>query len=1034
MRPCLMIFAICISSFVFGQTNSRNLNTSDSYLNEVKFRGIGPYRGGRSAAVCGVADNPNLFYMGATGGGVWKTEDAGATWVNISDPFFGGSIGAVTVSESDPNVIYVGGGECTVRGNVSSGSGMWKSVDAGKTWHSIGLKNSRHIPRVRVHPNNPDIVYAAVLGNIYIPTADRGVYKSVDGGQTWRKVLYSTDKAGAIDLCFDPTNPRIMFASTWNVKRTPYSLESGGEGSALWKSIDGGETWQNISSNKGLPEGIWGISGVSVSAVNPDRVFAIIENENGGVYRSDDGGATWTLVNSDRSLRQRAWYYSRIYADTQDQDKVYVLNVSYGVSKDGGKSFEMKNAPHGDHHDLWISPENNQSMVIADDGGAQVSTDAGQNWSTYFNQPTAQFYRVTTDNDFPYRIYVAQQDNSTLRVRSRTDGYSIGESDWESTAGCECGHIAIDPRDMDIVYGGCYDGLIQRKNHRTGQSRAINVWPDLPMGHGAEGMKYRFQWNFPIFISPHDPSKLYTASNHLHVSSNGGKSWEIISPDLTRNDPSKLGPSGGPITKDNTSVEYYCTIFAAIESSLEEGVLWAGSDDGLLHISRDGGKNWSNVTPSGMPEWIQINSIEENPHQKGGLYVAATMYKSGDFRPYLYKTDDYGKTWKKIVSGIGEEDFTRVIRADSEVSGLLYAGTENGLYISYNDGANWKKVKGNLPIVPITDMTVKDDNLVIATQGRSIWIWDDLSLVRQLGSFSGMNDELFIPQKVYRMGGGQSSDTLHAGQNHPGGAMISFFLKDKPAESDTIQIVIKDTKDQVAASYSTHAEDQAYKLSLKQGMNTWRWNLKYPAGKDFEGMIMWWASLSGPMALPGQYMVELHKGDKIMEAPLTIIKDPRADDITDRDMQQQFDFVQAVVDKTSEAHTVIKEIRQARSQMTEYKQKLGTGNDDIVSEIDSTLAQMKSIEEQLYQTKNRSGQDPLNFPVRLTNKLAHLNSLVSTGYYAPTDQMEAVRKEITGKIDVLLAEFAVLKNQNIPKINALIKGAEIDAIKIGEED
>ncbi len=542
------------------------LSYDEKLYNAMEWRSIGPYRGGRSAAVTGVPGKPNLYYFGATGGGVWRTTDAGNSWENISDGFFGSSIGAVAVSEWDNNVIYVGGGEKTVRGNVSAGTGMYKSTDAGKTWQPIGLKDSKHISRIRIHPKNPDVVYAAVMGDLFKSSEERGVYRSADGGKTWERKLFANADAGAVDLCFDPNNARILYATTWRVRRTPYSLESGGAGSALWKSTDGGDTWTNITQNEGLPKGIWGIVGVAVSPVNSNRLYAIIENDNGGVYRSDDAGKTWRKMNDDRNLRQRAWYYTRIYADTQEEDIVYVLNVSYHRSKDGGRSFQSYNAPHGDHHDLWIAPEDNQRMIIADDGGAQVSFDAGDNWTTYHNQPTAQFYRVTTDNAFPYRIYGAQQDNSTLRVAHRTDGFSIGERDWEPTAGGESGHIAVDPLNNDVVYGGSYDGFLTRVNHATGEERNINPWPDNPMGHGAEGAKYRFQWNFPIFFSPHNPKKLYAASQHLHVSYNEGASWELASPDLTKNDASKMGPSGGPITKDNTSVEYYCTIFAHLRS------------------------------------------------------------------------------------------------------------------------------------------------------------------------------------------------------------------------------------------------------------------------------------------------------------------------------------------------------------------------------------------------------------------------------------------------------------------------------------
>ena len=732
----LLIGLLLINTSVYSQKKSKNnnLQTYNSSLHEsVEYREIGPFRGGRSSAVVGVSGNPDLFYFGATGGGVWKTTNGGETWKNISDGFFGGSIGSIAISKSDPNIIFVGGGEVTVRGNVSSGYGVWKSVDAGKTWKSSGLPNSRHIPRIVIDPKNPDIVYTAVLGNIYKPTNDRGVYKSVDGGENWKKILFSNEHSGAVELVMDPNNSRNLFASTWRMQRTPYSLSSGGEGSALWKSTDSGKTWEKINNNKGFPEGIIGIIGVTVSPVNSDRVWAIIENkEKGGVYRSDDAGKTWSYLNDSRSLRQRAWYYSKIYADTEDINGVYIMNVRYHHSTDGGKTFKANNAPHGDHHDLWIAPEDNQRMIIADDGGAQVTYDGGKSWSTYYNQPTAQYYRVTTDNAFPYRIYVAQQDNSTQRVGHRSFGRYITENDWEPTAGSESAHIAVDPTNNEIAYGGNYLGFLNRLNHDTKSSRPINVWPENTLGDGVEKMKYRFQWNFPIVFSKHNPKKLYTFSNHVHVTENEGQSWELISPDLTRNDPSKLQSSGGPITKDNTGVEYYATIFAVDESPLKEGLIWVGSDDGLIHITKDGGESWENITPRGMPEWMMINSIDASPFDEGTAYVAGTRYKLGDFTPYLYRTDNYGKSWKLITDGIESEHFTRVVRSDKTKKGLLYSGTETGMYISFNDGKSWEKFQKNLPIVPITDLTIKDNSLIVATQGRSLWIIDDLTVIHQL--------------------------------------------------------------------------------------------------------------------------------------------------------------------------------------------------------------------------------------------------------------------------------------------------------------
>ena len=727
MKKATLILAIfaCLAP---NQTYSQEID-SDQY-SALEYRLLGPFRGGRSAAVTGVPNKPDLYYFGAAGGGVWKTENGGDQWKNISDGYFGGSIGSITVSTSDPNVIYVGGGEKTVRGNVSSGYGIWKSIDAGKSWFFSGLKNSRHIPRISVDPNNHNIVYAGVLGDIYKSSDDRGLYKSIDGGKSWKKILYSNEDSGIVDLIIDPTNSRIIYASTWNVRRTPYSLSSGGDGSALWKSEDSGKTWTEISTNEGFPNTTLGIIGVTVSPVNSNKVWAMVENKDkGGLYLSNDGGKSWNIVNSERKLRQRAWYYTRVYADTHDENLVYVLNVRYHKSIDGGKNFKTYNAPHGDHHDLWISPEDPKRMIIGDDGGAQVSYDRGENWSTYMNQPTAQFYRVTTDNHFPFRIYAAQQDNSTIRINHRSAGRSIGESDWESTAGGESAHIAVDPLNNEIVYGGSYDGFLSRVNHTNKSLRSISVWPDNPMGHGAEGMRYRFQWNFPIIFSKHNPKKLYTFSNQVHVTENEGQSWKIISPDLTKNDPEKLKSSGGPITQDNTSVEYYCTIFAAQESSLKEGLIWVGSDDGLIHVTKNGGESWSNVTPKNLPEWTMINSIEPSAFDPGTCYVAGTKYKTGDFKPYLYKTTDYGKSWSKITNGIHEEHFTRVLREDPANKNILYTGTETGMYISFNAGKSWNEFQLNLPIVPITDLTIKNNSLVVATQGRSLWMIDDLTVL-----------------------------------------------------------------------------------------------------------------------------------------------------------------------------------------------------------------------------------------------------------------------------------------------------------------
>lgn len=1037
----LLLLLLASSTILMAQKKSSTTKPAFTYdeklYNAMEWRSIGPYRGGRSAAVTGVSGKPNLFYFGSTGGGVWRTTDAGNTWSNISDGFFGGSIGSVAVSEWDNNVIYVGQGEATVRGNVSFGHGMYKSTDAGKTWLFIGLKNSNHITRIRIHPKNSELVYAAVLGDLFKSSEERGVYRSDDGGKNWKRILFANADAGAVDLCMDPNNPRILFASTWRIRRTPYSLESGGEGSALWKSTDGGETWKNISKNEGMPKGIWGIVGVSVSPVNSNRVYAIIENDNGGVYRSDDGGEKWTKMNEDRNLRQRAWYYSKIYADTKDEDIVYVMNVSYHKSKDGGKTFKAMNANHGDHHDLWIAPEDNQRMIIADDGGGQVSFDAGENWSTYENQPTAQYYRVITDNHFPYRIYGAQQDNSTQRILHRTDGFSIGMHDWETTAGGESGHLAVDPLDEDVVYGGSYDGYFERKNHKTGESRSINAWPDNPMGSGAEGAKYRFQWNFPLFFSPHNPKKLYAASQHLHVSYNSGESWELISPDLTRNDPTKLGPSGGPITKDNTAVEYYCTIFAVAESPYEKDLIIAGSDDGLLHITKDGGKNWEKITPIGMPEWMMFNSVEFDPFVKGGAYIAGTRYKSGDYQPYLYRTKDYGKTWTKITDGIDPSHFTRVVRADPKRAGLLYAGTEFGMYISFDDGASWKPFQLNLPIVPVTDLTIKNDNLIAATQGRSFWLIDDITPLHQLNdAVANSNSYLFKPLASYRMNGGAGGfrgDSKTEGKNHPNGVMIHYYLKDTAKAKVSLEIL--ETSGKLIKKFSTKPDKKLKEgeLKIKPGLNKQIWNMRYADAEGFDGLIMWGASLTGPKAIPGIYKAKITVNDHSEEVEFEILKDPRTSGSV-ADIKAQFDFSIAVRDKLSETHKAIKNIRTVREQINKVTDPMKDKADmkDVVEMGKSINDEMKKIEEALYQTKNKSGQDPLNYPIRLNNKLGALGNEVDGSDYKPTEQVKTVYKEITDKIDHQLNNLRQIMKDKLPKFNELVRQKQISAVTVDE--
>ncbi|MFN6206344.1 MAG: VPS10 domain-containing protein [Planctomycetota bacterium] len=1006
----------------------------DGFLKGFEYRLLGPFRGGRSAAVEGVIGQPQTYYMGTTGGGVWRTDDGGTTWRNISDGYFGGSIGAVAAAPSDPNILYVGGGEVTVRGNVSSGQGMWKSIDGGKTWKAIGLEDSRHIPRIRVHPKDPNLVYVAALGHLYGPNRERGVFRSRDGGATWEKVLYVNDEVGACDLIIDPSNPRVLYASTWRVLRTPYSLESGGPGSGLWKSSDGGDTWEEISRRPGLPGGTLGIIGVAVSPVDSNRVWAIIEADDGGLFRSDDAGATWQRINDDRNLRQRAWYYSRVYAGPKDREEVYVVNVEFWRSEDGGKKFNSISTPHGDHHDLWIDPADPDRMSVGDDGGAQVSFNRGATFSTYENQPTAQFYRVVADNHFPYRIYGAQQDNSTVRLSHRSSGGFLDERSWEQTAGGESGHIAPDPKNPEIVYGGSFGGYLTRINHQTGESRTVNVWPDNPMGYGARDIKFRFQWNFPILFSRHDPQTLYAAGNALFKTTDEGQSWTQISGDLTRNDPSKMGPSGGPITKDNTGVEYYCTIFAVAESALEQGVIWTGSDDGLLHVTRDAGQTWTNVTPPDLPNWAQINSIEAHPFEPGGLYVAATCYKSDDFRPYLFRTTDFGKTWTKLVTGIGREDFTRVVRADPVRRGLLFAGTENGMYLSYDDGNSWRRFQNNLPLVPVTDLTIKDGDLIVATQGRSFWALDDLTLLRTWdpAGFDGQ-PHLLGSRPVYRMDGGAGRASATAGANLRAEIPLRFVLGEfAPAKAPRVTLAITDYAGRPVNTYSTQPAAGEKQLGVKPGLNVLAWNLRYDAAETFDGLILWGGGTQGPLAAPGVYKVQLTVGEQVQTGEFEILKDPRSAAGVE-DIRAQFDFLIAVRDKLSETHRSIKRLRDVRSQLQGLKQRIGADEKfrTLGEAIDQLVGELTGIEQELYQVQNRSGQDPLNYPIKLNNRLSGLVSVVSDGDNRPTSQATAVRDEVTALIDGQLKQLEVLLGPRLAELNQRARELEVPAIFAG---
>ncbi len=983
-----------------------------SYFTNLKFRDLGPSRGGRSTAVVGDLNNPNLFYMGSTGGGVWKTDNGGQSWKNISDGYFGGSIGSIAIAPSDDNIIYVGQGEESLRGNVSFGYGVWKSDDAGISWKSVGLKNGRHIPRIAVHPKEANTVFAAVLGDLYVNSTERGLYKSVDGGESWKRVLYNGDSAGCNEVIIDPLNHRVMYASTWQVRRSPYSFSSGGKGSGLWRSKDGGETWENLMSKPGIPEGIVGKITISASPVQKRLVFAMIEHATqGGLYRSEDGGESWERVNGEGKIRQRAWYFSRVYCDTKDANKVYTMNVYFQKSMDGGKTFKAINTPHVDHHDLWIDPNNNQRMITGNDGGGQVSMNGGNTWSTYHNQPTEQFYRVSTDNHVPYRIYGAQQDNSTMRVNHITGSYEV-------TAGGESAHLAVDPNNDDIVFAGSYGGYLTMKNHETGDNRAINVWPDNPMGYGAEGMKYRFQWNFPLFFSPHDDKKLYAASNHLHVSYDYGNSWSIISPDLTRNDSSRLVSSGGPITQDNTGVEYYCTIFAAVESQKEANVIWVGSDDGLAHITRDGGKTWKNITPKKLPKWTMINSIEEDPFNKGCAWIVATSYKNGDYKPYIYYLTDYGSKAEIQVSGIADEHFVRALQADPIREGLLFAGTERGLYISYDNGEHWHAWQLNLPIVPITDMTIKENDLIIATQGRGFWIIDQLDAVRSM-------NQKELRENVTILG---AEGANLVGRDK---ATLVYHLADSLSQKDTLFIDLIDPDGRVARTYS-NIKFSADTLTINplKGVNYFDWNMRYAGAKRPDGMILWWASTAGPRAKPGKYYFRIHFKDRTQKEEFQIDINPNSE-ATEEDYIEKFDFLYESVLLLDSTHEAIESMKTLQGSLNQFMGDRKFKKDDDIKVLgDSLVRELSDIINMLYQTKNRSNQDPINFPIKLNNKLAHLNALVSMGNFGPTEQAIAVKRELEVQIREQLDRYHELQTVKLQSFNDLLLNRKINLIEV----
>jgi photosystem II stability/assembly factor-like uncharacterized protein len=1054
----------------------------------LQYRLVGPFRGGRVVAVAGVVGQDNVYYFGATAGGVWKTTDGGLNWKPIFDKTKDASpaIGAIAVSESDPNVIYVGTGEACIRGNIVGGNGVYKSIDAGKTWKFAGLGDTHAIGRIALNPKNPDIAFVAALGHPFADNEERGIFRTQDGGKTWQKVLYKDAKSGGIDVVFDPSNSNTLFAALWQARRTPWSLDSGGPGSGLYRSADGGTTWKELKGH-GLPEGILGRIGVTVSGANPNRVWAVVEAEKGGIYRSDDGGDTWHITTDDHRFRQRAWYYSHIFADPKSEDTVYILNTAAYRSNDGGKTFTSIHAPHGDNHGLWIDPTNPRRLINGNDGGATVSTDNGDTWTSVYNQPTAQFYHVTTDDRFPYYVYGAQQDNSTVAIASASAEGAIDRPDWYAVGGGESGYIAPDPTDSEIVYAGSYGGEITRYDHRTGEEQAINPWPVNPIGWAAADVKHRFQWTEPIVFSPHDSKTMYFAGEVLFKTTDAGMSWTIISPDLTHNDKSKQAASGGQITKDNTGVEVYDTIFSVVESPVQKDLIWAGTDDGLVQLTRDGGQHWENVTPKAMPDWGTVSMIEASSRDAGTAYLAVERHKSDDFAPYVFKTTDFGKTWTKLVAGLPANGYVHAVRVDPRRPNLLFAGTEQGVYVSFDDGARWQPLQLNLPASPVNDLVIKNTDLVVATHGRSFWVLDDISPLEQYeDSIPQQEAHLFTPaaanHSVFR--GSFFAPSGSVGKNPPAGAVIDYWLKaslkkangakvqtpgagavakteatasTSPSgaeksdadEAPKITLEILDSSGKVVRKYpkkeepGEEAEDEdsfrpggsAGNLPADAGLKRFVWDLRYEGATEVPHAPLWGGSTDGPEALPGSYQARLTVLGKSYTAPLEIKADPRLK-IAPEDLSKQFDLLLKIRGKVTETDDAIIQIRDVRGQINAINKRLKEDpRAKAVADAGKALdTKMTAVEEALIQTKAKSGQDVLNFPVRLNNDLVALSGVVGSADSAPTKQSYEVFEMLSKAVDEQLAKWKAIVSSDVAAYNNLLKQQEVPALLVKQQE
>jgi photosystem II stability/assembly factor-like uncharacterized protein len=1026
-------------------TEDKDEKNEDPLFKGMKYRLIGPFRGGRSLTAAGIPGDPSTYYFGSTGGGVWKSTDGANTWSPVFDRDGAPSIGSIAVSMSDPNVVYVGTGEACIRGDISQGDGVWKSVDAGKSWKSVGLKDSRAIGRVIVNPRNPDIVFVAALGHPYGPNLERGVFRTTDGGKTWDKVLYKNENTGAIDVAFDPQNPNILFASLWEAHRTPWTLSSGGPGSGVYRSTDGGATWKKLAEH-GLPKEPYGRIGLAVAA-NSERVFALIEaKEAGGLYRSDDAGDTWDLVNGSHSLFQRAWYYMHVIADPQDANTVYVADVEFFKSTDGGRNFNKLKVPHGDNHGLWIDPKNTRRMIASDDGGVTVSLDGGKSWTREDNQPTAQFYHVVTDTRTPYYVYGSQQDSSTVAIASRSDSGEIGRDNWYEVGGGEAGYIAPDPTDPNIVYAGDYEGNITRFDRRTNQAKSVAIWPELTDARGAAPLEHRFQWTAPIVTSPHDPHTIYYGGERIFKTTDGGSHWEAISGDLTRNDKSKQQPAGGPITIDDTGTEYYDTVFSIAPSPLVKGLIWAGTDDGLIQITRDEGKNWANVTPKGLAEWSRISLIEASPHDAGKAYVAIDRHQNDDLAPYIYKTTDYGATWNRITNGIPDGSFVRAVREDPKRKGLLYAGTERGVVVSFDDGAHWCSLQINLPITPVHDLVIKNDDLVLATHGRSFWILDDVSPLRQFAdSVAGEDAHLYQPATVYRLHTGEApAKSSFAGTNPPNGAVIYYYVKQAPKQE--VKIEILDASGNVIRKYSSikadpldeplDPDDKKPEKQVKpeDGLNRFVWDLHYEEANRVPGYFLWEYNdgAKGPLALPGNYQVRLTANGKSLTAPLEVKIDPRVA-TSQSDLEKQFKLELDLREQLNRVYDAVNQIQDVREQLDGLKKRLvpDASTKAVLDGANVLTAKLIAVRDPLINFKISASEDSLSYAPGIDAKLAFL-SIAVAGFAdsAPTESQYQEFDKLKKQTDELLAGWDQVRNADIATFQKLAAEQNIHSIYV----